>query len=127
MADAPESVTPGAEVAGPVAPAKKAAKATPAKKAAKRAPARKKAGPADDLSAASVIEVEHLLVDDSAPGQDLKAKVGEAWHEFARALAGAIPKLAQGTHVDLTLDPTASGTGKAIYEVSLQRHEDAKI
>src|SRR5689334_8991907 len=116
MADAPESRTPEGE---PVGPAEKPAKATPVKKATKRAPARKKADSADDLSATSVIEVEQLLVDDFAPGQDLKAKVSEAWHDFARALAGAIPRLAQGTHVDLTLDPTASGTGKAIYEVSL--------
>jgi hypothetical protein len=121
MADASESTTPDAEATETAAPAK----AVPARKAAKRAPARKKAG--EDLSEVSVAEVEQLLVDDSAPGQDLKVKVSEAWHEFARALAGAIPKLPQGTHVDLTLDPTASGTGKAIYEVSLQRHDDGKV
>jgi len=104
--------------------------AAPAKKAAKRAaPAKKKTEvpSIDHLVAVSVAEVEKLLVNDAVEVQDLKAKVSEAWHEFARALAGTIPKLPVGTHLDLTLDPTASGTGKAIYEVSLQRHEDGKL
>ncbi|GAB1688462.1 T3SS (YopN, CesT) and YbjN peptide-binding chaperone 1 [Krasilnikovia sp. M28-CT-15] len=51
---------------------------------------------------------------------DLRAKVTEAWREFAGALAALLPTLSPGAHVDLTLDPTASGTGAAIYSVSLR-------
>ena len=51
---------------------------------------------------------------------DLRAKVGEAWREFARALAELLPTLEPGGHVDLTLDPTASGTGTAVYSVSIR-------
>src|ERR1044071_4057488 len=51
---------------------------------------------------------------------DLRAKVTEAWREFAGALAAVLPTLPPGAHVDLTLDPTASGTGVAVYSVSLR-------
>jgi type III secretion system-like peptide-binding chaperone len=70
---------------------------------------------------------DKLLLDDLTVPSDLKVKVTEAWHEFARALAGVIQKLDAGVHVDLTLDPTASGTGHAVYEVSIQRHEEGVI
>jgi hypothetical protein len=52
---------------------------------------------------------------------DLGAKVTEAWREFARALAAAVPGLPPGAHLDVTLDPTASGTGNAVYGVSIER------
>lgn len=52
---------------------------------------------------------------------DLGAKVAEAWREFARALAAALPTMPDGSHLDLTLDPTASGTGDAVYGVSLEK------
>jgi hypothetical protein len=68
-----------------------------------------------------------LILDDLAIPSDLKTKVTEAWHEFARALAVVIQHLDHGVHVDLTLDPTASGTGQAVYEVSVQRHADGHI
>ncbi len=68
-----------------------------------------------------------LILDDLAIPSDLTAKVTEAWHEFARALAGVIQHLDSGVHLDLTLDPTASGTGQAVYEVNVQRHEDGRI
>ena len=51
---------------------------------------------------------------------DLRAKVTQAWREFAGALAGLLPTLEPGSHVDLTLDPTASGTGTAVYSVSVR-------
>ncbi|GAA4940613.1 T3SS (YopN, CesT) and YbjN peptide-binding chaperone 1 [Actinoplanes utahensis] len=51
---------------------------------------------------------------------DLRAKVTQAWREFAAALAGLLPTLQPGSHIDLTLDPTASGTGTAVYSVSLR-------
>ncbi len=63
---------------------------------------------------------DHLVLDDLTAGSDLRTKVTEAWQEFARALAAVITELPEGVHVDLTLDPTASGTGYAIYEVSVQ-------
>ncbi len=68
--------------------------------------------------------IEHLLVEDVTAGSDLTAKVGEAWHDFARALAAAISALPRAAHLDITLDPTATGTGVAIYEVSVQHHAD---
>jgi hypothetical protein len=76
---------------------------------------------------ASTSDAETLLLDELSVPSDLKVKVTEAWHEFARALAGVIQSLEPGVHVDLTLDPTASGTGLAIYEVSIQRHPDGHI
>ena len=65
-----------------------------------------------------------LLDDDETPGGDLKAKVREAWQEFARTLAVALPALAPGTKLDLTLDPTASGTGDAVYAVRVIAEDD---
>lgn len=62
--------------------------------------------------------------DDATFGADLKAKVAEAWREFARQLAAALPRLPDATNVDITLDPTASGTGDAVYAVQLSRHGD---
>ncbi len=50
---------------------------------------------------------------------DLRTKVGEAWQEFGRALASALPALPAGASVELTLDPTASGTDDAVYSVNI--------
>ena len=71
--------------------------------------------------------VDSMLVDDVTHGSDLTVKVGEAWQDFARALATAISALPRAAHVDITLDPTATGTGTAIYEVSVQRHADDRL
>jgi hypothetical protein len=68
-----------------------------------------------------------LLLDDRSEVSDLKVKVTEAWHEFARALAAVIPDLDKGSHVDITLDPTASGTGPALYEVTVQRNNEGQV
>ena len=57
---------------------------------------------------------EQVLLDDPTTG-DLAAKVTQAWQDFARALATALAGLAEGHRLDLTLDPTASGTGDAVY------------
>lgn len=67
------------------------------------------------------------LLDDTAASADLKAKVHEAWQEFARALVAVIPTLTAGTHLDLALDPTASGTGDAVYGVTVEVGEDGKL
>jgi hypothetical protein len=57
---------------------------------------------------------------DEPTNADLRAKVTEAWREFARALAALLPTLAAGAVLELTLDPTASGTGDAVYSVSVR-------
>src|SRR2546430_7625115 len=70
---------------------------------------------------------EAEILDDLALGTDLKAKVTQAGREFAAALAGAIPLLPSGGHVDITLDPTASGTGSAVYGVILRRLDEKRL
>ena len=55
---------------------------------------------------------------------DLGAKVTEAWRDFARALQAALPALPSGAHLEMTLDPTASGTGDAVYGVSVRKGEE---
>ncbi|MBN1172865.1 MAG: hypothetical protein JXA67_11875 [Micromonosporaceae bacterium] len=62
---------------------------------------------------------EPALFDDEASISDLKVKVAESWGEFARQLAVALPQLPRDTTLDITLDPTASGTGDAVYGVQL--------
>ncbi|BCY15580.1 YbjN domain-containing protein [Actinoplanes sp. L3-i22] len=62
---------------------------------------------------------ESVLLDEPTTA-DLRAKVTEAWREFASALAGMLSSLPSGAQIDLTLDPTASGTGTAVYSVSLR-------
>ncbi|GAA4909395.1 T3SS (YopN, CesT) and YbjN peptide-binding chaperone 1 [Stackebrandtia albiflava] len=56
-------------------------------------------------------------MDDNAP--DLTAKVAAAWRDFTNALASALPRMPVGSDLALILDPTASGTGNAVYDVSL--------
>jgi len=56
---------------------------------------------------------------DNPDTADLRAKVAKAWEEFTRALGQALPDLPAGTRLELTLDPTASGTGDASYSVTL--------
>ncbi|WP_305788424.1 T3SS (YopN, CesT) and YbjN peptide-binding chaperone 1 [Symbioplanes lichenis] len=58
---------------------------------------------------------------------DLRAKVTEAWREFAGALAGLLPTLGPGAYIDITLDPTASGTGTAVYSVSIRILPDGVV
>jgi hypothetical protein len=69
---------------------------------------------------------EGVLLDEPTTA-DLRAKVTEAWREFAGTLATVLPTLPPGAHIDLTLDPTASGTGRAVYSVSLRVLEDGVI
>ncbi|MFG2101420.1 hypothetical protein ACGFJ5_12525 [Micromonospora echinaurantiaca] len=61
---------------------------------------------------------ESILLDEPSTA-DLRAKVTQAWQEFARALADRLAALPAGAHLEVTLDPTASGTGDAIYSVSV--------
>jgi hypothetical protein len=67
-----------------------------------------------------------ILLDEPTTA-DLRAKVTEAWREFAAALATLLPTLAPGAHVDITLDPTASGTGIAVYSVSMRVLPDGVV
>lgn len=69
---------------------------------------------------------EGVLLDEPTTA-DLRAKVTHAWREFASALAGLLPALAPGSYVDLTLDPTASGTGTAVYSVSIRVLTDGVV
>jgi hypothetical protein len=66
---------------------------------------------------------EATLYDDPATA-DLAAKVTQAWDEFGRALVAAMPALPAGSILDITLDPTASGVGNAVYGVSIVPTED---
>jgi hypothetical protein len=70
---------------------------------------------------------EAALLDDLAVTADLKGKVTEAWRDFARALSGCLPALATGTQLELTLDPTAAGTGDAVYGVTLHAGDNGRI
>ncbi|MGW4464408.1 T3SS (YopN, CesT) and YbjN peptide-binding chaperone 1 [Micromonospora sp. NPDC004704] len=69
---------------------------------------------------------ESILLDEPSTA-DLQAKVTEAWQEFARALAVALRELPPGARIEVTLDPTASGTGDAIYSVSIEAGAEGRI
>jgi hypothetical protein len=69
---------------------------------------------------------EGILLDEPTTA-DLRAKVTDAWREFASALAKVIPTLSPGAHADVTLDPTASGTGTAVYSVSMRVLDDGVV
>ena len=71
-------------------------------------------------------QLEGILLDEPTTA-DLRAKVTEAWREFAGALAALLPTLTNGAYVDITLDPTASGTGTAVYSVSMRVLDDGVV
>ncbi|MFC4018563.1 hypothetical protein ACFOW4_11505 [Micromonospora sp. GCM10011542] len=77
-------------------------------------------------SAQSAEPAESILLDEPSTA-DLRAKVTEAWREFARALAERLRDLPAGAHVELTLDPTASGTGDAVYSISVDVDGDGTL
>lgn len=58
---------------------------------------------------------------------ELRAKVGGAWREFATALADALPAMPSGARLTMTLDPTASGTGEAIYDVVVRLTSESEV
>ncbi|GAB3795146.1 T3SS (YopN, CesT) and YbjN peptide-binding chaperone 1 [Micromonospora zhanjiangensis] len=72
-------------------------------------------------------EAHELILLDEPSNADLRGKVIEAWQEFARALAGCLRTLPTGANIELTLDPTASGTGDAVYSVSVEVGADGQI
>ncbi|MFF5177139.1 hypothetical protein ACFY2Q_03815 [Micromonospora sp. NPDC000316] len=69
---------------------------------------------------------ESILLDGPST-TDLRAKVTEAWREFARMLAVRLRELPAGAHLELTLDPTASGTGDAVYSISVDVTDDGGL
>ncbi|GIM88579.1 T3SS (YopN, CesT) and YbjN peptide-binding chaperone 1 [Paractinoplanes toevensis] len=69
---------------------------------------------------------DNILLDEPTTA-DLRAKVTEAWREFAGALAALLQNLAPDSHIDITLDPTASGTGTAVYSVSMRVLPDGVV
>jgi len=68
-----------------------------------------------------------MLLDDDPGTADLREKVTLAWREFAESLAGLLPTLPAGGQLDLTLDPTASGTGGASYSVTVTAGENGVL
>jgi hypothetical protein len=78
-----------------------------------------------DAAKAGLSDESGFLEEPSAA--DLHLKVTEAWRDFAGALAGVLPELQSGAHLDLTLDPTASGTGDAVYGVSIEAGADGAL
>ncbi|MGH3681422.1 MAG: TY-Chap domain-containing protein, partial [Natronosporangium sp.] len=68
-----------------------------------------------------------MLLDDDPGSADLRAKVTQAWREFAGSLAETLPTLPPGGQLDLALDPTASGTGDAAYSVNVTVTEDRRL
>ncbi|HEX6498548.1 MAG TPA: hypothetical protein VF054_05895 [Micromonosporaceae bacterium] len=69
---------------------------------------------------------EAALLDEPTTS-DLAAKVHEAWREFAGALADALPALPAGARLGLTLDPTASGTGDAVYGIEVEAEAEGVL
>jgi hypothetical protein len=67
-----------------------------------------------------------MLYDD-IDNMNLKAKVAAAWQDFTEALARVLPTLPVGARLDLTLDPTASGTGDAVYGIETLIQPDGKL
>jgi hypothetical protein len=77
-------------------------------------------GPADERAA------DAILLDEPTTA-DLRGKVTEAWREFARALAACVEHVPVGGRIQVTLDPTASGTGSAVYDVELTIREEGQV
>lgn len=53
-------------------------------------------------------------------GVDLQSKVDGAWQDFRTSLENALPAMPPGSRLSVTLDPTATGTGDAVYDVVLR-------
>jgi hypothetical protein len=82
--------------------------------------------PVDQPGPDQAAAYESILLDEPSTA-DLRGKVTEAWRDFAGALASALRTLPPGVRVELTLDPTASGTGDAVYAVSVEVAGEGRI
>ncbi|MGA8113225.1 MAG: hypothetical protein WCA46_06155 [Actinocatenispora sp.] len=58
---------------------------------------------------------------------DLRGKVDTAWADFRTALEDALPAMPVGARLTVTLDPTASGTGEAVYDVVIRLLPDEAL
>ncbi len=67
------------------------------------------------------------LFEDPADRDDLRGKVDTAWAEFRTSLEAALPAMPTGARLTVTLDPTASGTGDAVYDVVVRLLSDADL
>ncbi len=70
--------------------------------------------------------LDPVLLDEPTTA-DLRLKVTEAWQDFARSLATALRALPAGAQLELTLNPTASGTGEAVYSVAVDVGEGDRL
>lgn len=84
------------------------------------------ANPADAEPSTAPDDLDPVLLDEPTTA-DLRVKVTEAWRDFAGAVATALRALPVGAQLELTLDPTASGTGDAIYSVSVTIGDAGRI
>lgn len=82
---------------------------------------------ASDSEPGGTSESAESILLDGPSTTDLRAKVTEAWQEFARMLALRLRELPAGAHLELTLDPTASGTGDAVYSISVDTTDDGGL
>ena len=83
--------------------------------------------PGSEMTEGEPAEQHESILLDEPTTADLRVKVTEAWQEFARALAGQLRGLPPGAQVALTLDPTASGTGDAVYSVNVEVGVEGRI
>ncbi|GAA4211162.1 YbjN domain-containing protein [Actinocatenispora rupis] len=58
---------------------------------------------------------------------DLRSKVDAAWLDFRRSLEAALPAMPVGARLTVTLDPTATGTGEAVYDLVLRVLSDTGL
>ncbi|WP_213451118.1 T3SS (YopN, CesT) and YbjN peptide-binding chaperone 1 [Rhizomonospora bruguierae] len=72
------------------------------------------------------LDSEQILLDEPTTA-DLRAKVTEAWRDFARSLTSLVAALTAGSYLEVTLDPAASGTGDAIYSVGVEAGPDGRL
>ena len=64
-------------------------------------------------------------MEDNAP--DLTEKVGRAWADFTGYLEEALSSLTRQARLDLILDPTNSGTGDAVYDVTIHVPDEDNV
>lgn len=67
----------------------------------------------------------HLL--DEPTTADLAGKVKQAWRDFAEAFGEALASLPAEAEIYLTVDPTAYGTGEAVYSVAAHAIEGGSL
>jgi hypothetical protein len=82
---------------------------------------------AHDVSGAGDASAGQPILLNEPTTADLRVKVTQAWQDFAAALVARLRTLPAGTRLEITLDPTASGTGAAVYAVRVEVATDGKV